>query len=473
MARQVLYQRILTGFHPSIVARIFLALPIVAICLFGGTDLAFSLQTKVFGLEDYHARTDTRVESYPNSAPQMGPAGSVITDPSFGSRILRVTDEKADPTGKGRWLATPSSAEQNPWNANSTIFYVNTAGGQYLVYDFEPGKMSARQRGVIRAGWGGEPQFSYTRSDIVYGVRGRNAAFQEYEISRGKVNTLHTISDCVRSDTPGHSITVSADDERMSTSVGPQQDENYLVYVYDRKRGCRWYNTETGEIGGQWGAKGQIEAPDRFRIHNQRLSKSGKFIWIQRGHNIKGKHWVVWEVDTMKVAACPSQCRGHNAVGYSHLITPSGFVHPLNLIERRLDNLDDVKPLISGLQPLNGVQFWYDSHLSWNNADPQDSKPICLSTYLESNPKTPGMTPAVFHAWDNEIVCVATDGKDSKVWRFAHTYSTAKNGFWSTPRGNVSPDGRFFMFTSDWQDQLGMKPSGNGYRTDVFIVELK
>jgi hypothetical protein len=61
----------------------------------------------------------------------------------------------------------------------------------------------------------------------------------------------------------------------------------------------------------------------------------------------------------------------------------------------------------------------------------------------------------------------------SKVWRFAHTYSTAKNGFWSTPRGNVSQDGRFFMFTSDWQDQLGKLPGSDKYRTDVFIVELK
>jgi len=49
----------------------------------------------------------------------------------------------------------------------------------------------------------------------------------------------------------------------------------------------------------------------------------------------------------------------------------------------------------------------------------------------------------------------------------AHTYSTARNGFWSTPRGNVSQDGRFFMFTSDWEDQLGRMPNGDKYRTDV------
>jgi outer membrane protein assembly factor BamB len=74
--------------------------------------------------------------------------------------------------------------------------------------------------------------------------------------------------------------------------------------------------------------------------------------------------------------------------------------------------------------------------------------------------------------WENEVLCIETDGKGSKIWRFAHTYSTAKNGFWSTPRGNVSSDGRFYMFTSDWQDQLGKEPDGK-YRTDVFVVELR
>jgi hypothetical protein len=435
--------------------------------------LAFGFQNKALGPESYHARTDQRIEPYRPAAPSLGPAGSLITDPSFGSRIVRVTDAQADPIRKGRWFATPASAEQNPWNSNSTHFYVNTAGGQYVLYDFEPSSMRIRQRDVMRVGWQGEPQFSYTRPDIVYGIRARNAAFQEYQISSGKVSIIHTISDCTKSEMLGHSITVSADDQRMSTSVGPRPDENNVVYVYDLKQGCRWYNTETGEIGGQWGPKGQIGIPDRFRIHNHRMSKSGKFVWIQREKNFVGKHWVVWEVETMKVAACASQCSGHRAVGYSQMIAPTGFVHPMDLIERPLDHLENVRHLIPGLQPLNGAQFWYDMHLSWNNVDPEDSKPICLSTYLTGNPATPGAPPMVSHVWDNEIICVATNGKDSTVWRFAHTYSTAKNGFWSTPRGNVSPDGRFFMFTSDWQDQLGPTPSGKAYRTDVFIVELK
>jgi hypothetical protein len=129
------------------------------------------------------------------------------------------------------------------------------------------------------------------------------------------------------------------------------------------------------------------------------------------------------------------------------------------------------KPLIPGLGRTEG--YWYDQHFSWNNTNADDTNPVCLTTYRPGNPNVPAAPLAVDGPWENEVLCVETDGKASKIWRFAHTYSTAKNGFWSTPRGNISPDGRFFMFTSDWEDQLGQTPNGKKYRTDVFLVELR
>ena len=44
--------------------------------------------------------------------------------------------------------------------------------------------------------------------------------------------------------------------------------------------------------------------------------------------------------------------------------------------------------------------------------------------------------------------------------------------FWDTPRGNVSQDGKFFMFTSNWEDSVGKDRSGR-FREDVFIVKLE
>jgi hypothetical protein len=422
----------------------------------------------------YSARTDRKLVPYPETPPAIGPAGSVITDPSFGSRIARVTDERSDPKVAGRSLFSPSSAEQNPWNKDSTMFYVNTAGGSFLLYAFDPVTMKTHLAGSPSLSWSGEPQFSYGHAHILYGVSSRDPVFQQYDVSTGKVSDLNDASKCVKLQPMDHgfSPTVSADDNRFLVTLGPQQDKNYILYIYDRSLGCRWYNTQTGEVGGQWGSKGTISAPDRFLIHNARMAKSGKYLYATRGGGPSiGETWVVWEIDTLNVGACQKGCKAHHVLGYTHILGASGMSHPLDIWLRPLNNLQSASPIISGLEPARN--FWYDSHFSWSNVDPNDSVPVCFSTYRPTNPNTPGTPLLVTGPWENEIDCAETDGKASTVWRFAHTYSTARNGFWSTPRGNVSQDGRFFLFTSDWEDQLGKQPNGNSYRSDAFVVELK
>lgn len=424
---------------------------------------------------EYCARTDRRIELYPDKPPALGPAGSIITDPNFGSRILRVTDDRSDPAQPGRPLYTPSSAEQNSWNKDSTMFYVVTAGGSFMLYDFDPATMKARPaKKAPNLPWGGEPQFSFRQSNLLYGINRRSVAFEQYDTSSGRVSEINSPSKCVKlgSGDVGGAVTVSADDNRFMAVLGPKQDQYAMIYVYDRTQGCRWYNTQTGEVGGQWGPKGTISIPDRFPVHNARMAKSGKFVYMTRGAaGGPGRHWVVWEIDGLNGYVCVGRgCSGHHVLGYAHIIGTSGLTHPIDTWMRPLNHLEDSTPVIRGLETDKGP--WYDSHFSWNNVDPNDSTPVCFSTYQSTNPNTPATPLLVAGPWENEIDCAETDGKGSKVWRFAHTYSTARNGFWSSPRGNISQDGRFFSFTSDWEDQLGKAPNGS-YRTDVFVVELK
>lgn len=140
----------------------------------------------------------------------------------------------------------------------------------------------------------------------------------------------------------------------------------------------------------------------------------------------------------------------------------------MDLLIRPLNNVKDMIHLIPDLPP---YKVWFDKHISWNDANPEDTIPACFSTYRDDNPTTPGAPLKVDRAWENEVDCVETDGKAQKVWRFAHTYSTGRS-FWATPRGNVSQDGRYYMFTSDWEEELG-KDSDGHYRTDAFIVQLR
>jgi hypothetical protein len=48
--------------------------------------------------------------------------------------------------------------------------------------------------------------------------------------------------------------------------------------------------------------------------------------------------------------------------------------------------------------------------------------------------------------------------------------------FWYQPRPNVSPDGRWALFTSNWEKTLGTEATADPTtraRQDVFVVELK
>ena len=98
-----------------------------------------------------------------------------------------------------------------------------------------------------------------------------------------------------------------------------------------------------------------------------------------------------------------------------------------------------------------------------------------------------GLNTTAWRAWDEEIIAVQTDvafaGQGATVWRFAHHRSNVANdddpttlSFWYTPRAIVSQDGRWAIFTSNWDKSLGIDSRGQPgemYRQDVFIVELK
>src|SRR5262249_10158965 len=64
----------------------------------------------------YSAYTGTEPKPIP-TAPAFGPANSVVTDPTFGSRILRATDPNS---AAGRSLIPTDAGFFRTWNADST-----------------------------------------------------------------------------------------------------------------------------------------------------------------------------------------------------------------------------------------------------------------------------------------------------------------------------------------------------------------
>jgi hypothetical protein len=176
----------------------------------------------------------------------------------------------------------------------------------------------------------------------------------------------------------------------------------------------------------------------------------------------------IWDLVTLDVAACPIDgglfCGGYGTMGNSTYVNAAGKVDQMNIVIRPAGNLADFSYLVYPLEP--PYHFGQEKHFAWANGYYNDALPICASNYnFDGN-------PLINAAYDGEIFCIETDGIASTVWRFGHNRALwiAPN-FNTQPLGNVTIDGRWFLFTSGWDSQLGNDSAGLP-RSDVWIVKL-
>jgi len=245
------------------------------------------------------------------------------------------------------------------------------------------------------------------------------------------------------------------------------------------------------------GSKPPTASSAGFNVHNARLSRDGNAVKITPAGT---RSIFLWMPNAASVSACTtagqghggvaSFCGGHTVLGYAHLINQGGPGDTVNLLLRPYSDLNDIKRLLT---PDDSEPLSMDTHWSWNNDDPTDTAPVCGAFSGAGRTQGDGTVNhatnpllSVRQAWDREVVCVATSGPP-KVWRFAHHHATtacnagARVGscFGSIAIGDVSQDGKFYLFSSDWDWSLGNErrsggcPTSGRCRSDVFIVELK
>jgi hypothetical protein len=260
----------------------------------------------------------------------------------------------------------------------------------------------------------------------------------------------------------------------MAYSSTGNQGSGVYVVAYKVGSGCSILNTQTGRVGGDWGANGTINIPDRWTIHNVKLSKDGNWMVIARTtclSSVCNDDPYFWEIGTTTVNSCgdAGHCSGHWTEGYTQWVNCNNS--PMaNQVIRSFSPATSVSNLTS-IFPA-GITAPLDQHQSWNNVDPDDTLPVFSATWSSTTP-----FPA---AWYNEIIAVAADGS-GKTWRFAHSFITSRSQIFSTEYaiGTVSQDGRFFIISSDWMGKLGSESGaanctiGTDCRGDVFVVELK
>ena len=392
-------------------------------------------------------------------------AGTQFTDPTFGSRMLRVTDGNTlvgtDPTYQGRSFGSGSSSENFLWGPNSDKVMVFMDGGWVLPYTFDGTNFTATRvdggtgpyNGRVITTMGAEPGFS-AYQDVIYGASG-----WEIRAMTWGVWTYTVVADLTGLMPDGTNLGGVSPGGTVSDRLcawGNQDVAHWVVWFDAATPGTRYVlNTITSEINGVSIGHSLGGAA----VHNARFAKDGRYISI----TLVGGGMVIWDTVTQTVSKSLVYGAGHKVGGMGYFINGDDMPGAVQfqLIRRLLSIVLSPIPIL----PRHGSPYTLtqDSHPSWANSQSYDLRPVCQANYsaLNNDNNEP---------YGGEIICSYTDGITQQIERFGRhrTYYTA---FEDSPRGNVSPNGRYYAFTSNWDRTLGVG-FYTAWRQDMFIIDV-
>jgi len=447
----------------------------------------------------YDAISDRVVRTKP-ALPALGAAGYTFTDPSFSSRMLRVTDASTRPGSTNRSYRAPSNAHLAAWNSASTYFYIVSDDGTVIPYAFDAAQMRATRLQPSSSGNGGltlafyvEPQFSVTSPNIIYGIAsgGNNRTIKQYDFTTNTYTTILDLDSVVSglSGFVGGIMSGATSPETLLVFFGgAQQDAHYYALWYSLNGTRKLLNTVASTLNGA-----TTSVTLNFHLHATQLDKSGRFVFLyptsaDLGSPRFASPVYLWDTNTDAITPLTTGgadgspnlvVGGHDAAGYGYWVNKdcctASTWDAAQWQFRPLTSVASHKDLIAPV--LSPQEVYLADHSSWNNAQPGVLEPVISSTYRYGDNTT------AWRAWDDELIAIQTDvaaGSGATVWRFGHhrsdvvdEHTPPNTYFWYQPTVNVSPDGQWALFTSNWEKTLGTNPNEGRYRQDVFVMELR
>jgi hypothetical protein len=401
----------------------------------------------------YTATTDRTPHARPTPL-VLGPAGFTFTDPTFGTRMLRVSDEKAN---NGQSVHVASNSNLSGWNADGTRFYVTGSGGNVLVYAFDRSAFTATLLPVKVPNSNVEPCFSYGDPDLLWCVSGTNLhQVLTFSLSTGKKTVVTDLEQRFPSvawaGTYVGSFQVVDHDQWFAIFGGSGQDQHTLAY-----HGGRDVVMDTKPLG--------------WKLHAGALARDGRYLLLfPTGADLRANPSLsqvqTWDTQTGALVPMAKSPGGHGSLGFGVYINQDSYElawDAAQWLRRDLATPDVVKSLIPDVQ--RPKETYLADHQSWRANTTGNAIPVVSSTYRGTPPA--GAPAEPWRAWDEEIIAIVPDGS-GRVHRFCHHQSTYGTGsdFWDQPIVTVDPTGKFAVFTSNWGKTVGAG------RQDVFLAAL-
>jgi len=362
---------------------------------------------------------------YPDGdAPALPSAGGKLIDPVFGTEIMRVTDER-DGANFGTAYAYWAT-----FNSNSTRVFVHEDNVAGLIYSFDPDnfQIGSKDRFIYPPGNGlttdEDAYWSARDPDTLFVHRG--AIIWAYNVRTRAYSVVGDMTSYFPAGTYFVQMTVSRNDDVFTMTV---KNADYSVRGY-----AVWKDSANTVIR-------YVETPD---LDETQIDKSGRFLSITTPFEGAGVIQTrIVDLQTMNVTDltdnAPGYAPGHGDYGMGTVVAHDNWTNRITF-----------RNLASPLVVSTVLSFGNDWAINYHLSLLADNEAWALMSVYGSGP-----------VFERELVMVATDGSQ-RVRRFAHHYSKWI-GYYDTPRANVSRDGRFAAFTSNW---------GGRSRRDLFIAKV-
>jgi hypothetical protein len=374
-------------------------------------------------------KTDLRVYSEP-PVPPLPRAGGTLVDPVFGTTIMRVTDESDTPSAGTAYSYWPS------FNKNSTQLMVHYADGFPRIYEFEPNNFRVGSKRAVEAPPASESGFGVTTfEDAIWSGKDpnkffvhRGAAVFSYDVARHRYAKVFDLTSDLPTGYYFFQMSRSIDDDVFAFTL---RDAKYKV---------------AGYLAYQLSARRILNQARVKKLDEIQLDKMGRYLVVKTGE--QGHAAIEVEVIDLQTGRnealrddAPDYAPGHSDAGSGLIVGGDNWL--ARWTGRKLSSPHQPYTVLD-----SRGQWDNDGHVSML-ADDEDWALLSLFGTAKSG------------LFRREILQVTTDGSQ-RLRRLAHHYSIFRN-YQDTPRANISRDGRFIAFSSNW---------GGRARQDLFVLRI-
>lgn len=370
----------------------------------------------------------------PVTPPSLPSAGSLATDPTFGTQILRLTD-----SGDSAGDCNTGYSNQPAFNVNNTkVRAICTVGSHRLkVWDFNPSTM-VRSNGRIQANppSGAQQEYHAQWSRTVYNkfYVVNNRVIYEVTIPDGGSTTWTNVT--IRD----FAAELPAVDHITQFSMSSDNDVFAFHYVTAGvSNGYMAYKRSTNTI--------LLNVSNEGTIDEVEIDKSGRYLVSLK--NSGALH--VWDLQgTPTRTTVTADVFNHRGMGNGVVVS--------HCASRRL--------CIRNLATPNSVTYLLPAE-SWVYGDSQDHFSMTGPDGWMLGCRYKTNAQVVTAAYNNECTQISTTGNQA-VRRIVHNRANV----WSSDgdasaRGSLSIDGQFLAWTSNWEG------ANAGVRNDVYIGKIQ